>query len=582
MKKIFRLAGAEFNKIFYRPSIFILTALLILTLVLSFTMYKPTQNNTQLSYTANTVGGIYTEFTGTKNTINKSSIDSVFLNSKNKVEQDYISITQAQKLETLSNYVSSLNVYLNETLLDEQTKIYGPSTSDDLTLTQKSDLIDVFNTLKQKASNLLNYLAQDIKGNTLDFYLKVSEYDTMYKEIQKLYDNCPTDFSAYKTKANFSYLSNLLRSDYNLPQSRVIIGGLEKITIDSQVYNQLINQYYNDAVQTLNTKYFSDIETFYTANYDSKEESDINEINQLIAKYNSYAKMNSSVLENKFLLLRINDKTDTELTDLIGYTQVSKYQLNEQNLINDYLLDTEQFNYQFLTSFNYNSSSGSSTNAYDYTVYTMQILNVLIIIFTIFYACSTIAGDQSSGTMKMIAIRPYTRNKLFAGKYLSCVMFGVMLMLISSIASFVVGSIVYGLPMTNCLAVFNSSTIITINPILLLLIYLLSNVVNMLFYISLAMFMCLIFKSNTLSVFLTTIIYAIQIVVSGLVFNPILKYTVFGHFDLFKYFGNSQLGLFKFSILPDLDFTTSALVLGLFIVVFNSLSHLIFKKRDIT
>ena len=65
-------------------------------------------------------------------------------------------------------------------------------------------------------------------------------------------------------------------------------------------------------------------------------------------------------------------------------------------------------------------------------------------------------------------------------------------------------------------------------------------------------------------------------------FNPILKYTVFGHFDLFKYFGNSQLGLFKFSILPDLDFTTSALVLGLFIVVFNSLSHLIFKKRDIT
>ena len=35
MKKVFRLANAEFNKIFLRPSIFILTAFLIVSLIVS-------------------------------------------------------------------------------------------------------------------------------------------------------------------------------------------------------------------------------------------------------------------------------------------------------------------------------------------------------------------------------------------------------------------------------------------------------------------------------------------------------------------------------------------------------------------
>ena len=64
MKKIFRLAIAEFNKIFYRPSIFILTALLIAALVASGFMFKPTTNTTKLNYASNNVEGIYSIFVG--------------------------------------------------------------------------------------------------------------------------------------------------------------------------------------------------------------------------------------------------------------------------------------------------------------------------------------------------------------------------------------------------------------------------------------------------------------------------------------------------------------------------------------
>ena len=581
MKKVFRLASAEFNKIFYRPSIFILTALLIITLVLTNLLYNPSQNTTKLGYSAVNVNGVYREFLNSNNTINKNSIDASFDALYNEIDEQFDSITMDDKLTNLTNRVTSLYTYLSETIHEEQTAIYGPSDSSNLTSSQREQLIQVFLRLKNMSSDLLSYLPQ-LKAQTLNFYFTNDQYDTIYNEVTQLYEATPQNYDAYRTKEDFFFFLNTLRSSYTLTSSRQIVGSLERLEIDVDTYNELVEKYYTQAKQNLQNIYYSQIETFLDEHYESTDQEDLDQINEYIAQYYSYTQMNMTVFENKFTLIRINKKSDTELSSLIGYTQVSKYALNEQNSIYDYLLENNDFPYNYLSSFNFNVASGTTSNAYDYTVYSMQILSVLIIVFTVFYACSSIAGDQSNGTMKMIAIRPYTRNKLFTGKYLSCVMFGIMLMLISTVASFIVGAIMYGVPMTQCLVVFNSSAVISIHPILLLFIYLLSLFVNLLFYISLAMFICLLFKSNTLSVFLTSSLYAVQIVLCGLVGGAWLKYTPFGHFDLFKYFGNSHLGMFSMNILPDANFMISAIVLGLLIVIFNSISHLIFKTRDIT
>lgn len=586
MKKVFRLASAEFNKIFYRPSIFILTALLIITLILTNIVYSPTQNTTKLSYSGNSVNAIYQEFYNTRNTINKASIDRQFdENYKNiKIQYNSIELSQETSLDTLISKIYQIDSGGSSAYSD----LFDSIKDQQISSSQTNNIEPLSNALielKDTSSKLLDYLAT-IKNNAnekpLNYFFTTSQYNTIYKEVERLYDAIPQNFDGYKTAKDYIDLANTIRQNYTLSSSRKIVANLEEFSIDYDTYDELIQKYYKDAKQTLINVYNTQIETFLNEHFESTNEEDIAQMNEYIAQYYSYADMNMTVLTNKFMLLRIGDKSDTELDSLIGYTEVSKYALNEQNTIYDYLLDNNNFQYNYLTSFNYGKASGATSNAYDYTVYSMQILSVLIIVFTIFYACSSIAGDQSSGTMKMIAIRPYTRNKVFTGKYLSCVMFGLMLIIISTVASFVVGAIMYGAPMSQCLVVFNSSSAITIHPILLLFVYLLSIFVNLLFYISLAMFICLLFKSNTLSVFLTTILYATQVVLSGLVGSAWLKYTPFGHFDLFKYFGNSKLGMFSMNILPDSDFLTSALVIGLMIVVFNSLAHLIFKRRDIT
>lgn len=575
MKKIFNLANAEFNKIFYRPSIFILTALLIIILVLTNLLYSPTQKTTKLSYSGQSVSSVYQEFKNTNNTINISSIKDEIENNYKAIDSQFDSIVKDDKLNNLQDRVYAVYSYITNDLKEDQISASTGGTE---------KFVKIFTELKEMCSNLLSYLAA-LKGETLNFYFTQSQYNKVYDEVEELYEVIPSknDFDAYRTADDFIDLANTIRRNYTLSSARQIVSSLEKIEIDVDNYLELTKKYYTDAKQTLNDIYNTQIENFVheEGKFESTDENDIAQLNEYIAQYYSFATMNMTVFSNKFMLLRIGEKSDTELRDLIGYTEVSKYALNEQNEIFDYLLEKGDFEYNYLSSFNYNSSSGATSNAYDYTVYSMQILSILIIVFTIFYACSSIAGDQTSGTMKMIAIRPYTRNKLFIGKYVSCLMFGIMLMLICTIASFVVGSIMYGLPMSQCLVVFNASSVISIHPILLLFIYLISLVVNLLFYISLAMFICLLFKSNTLSVFLTTIIYATQVVLNGLVGSAWLKYTPFGHFDLFKYFGNSKLGMFSMNILPDSDFLISAIILGLMIVVFNSISHLIFKRRDI-
>lgn len=575
MKKIFNLANAEFNKIFYRPSIFILTALLIIILVLTNLLYSPTQKTTKLSYSGQSVSSVYQEFKNTNNTINKYSIDDEIENNYTTIDSQFDSIVKDDKLNNLQDRVYAVYSYITNDLKEDQISASTGGTE---------KFVKIFTELKEMCSNLLSYLAT-LKGETLNFYFTQSQYNKVYDEVEELYEVIPSknDFDAYRTADDFIDLANTIRRNYTLSSARQTVSSLEKIEIDVDNYLELTKKYYTDAKQTLNDIYNTQIENFVNeeGKFESTDENDIAQLNEYIAQYYSFATMNMTVFSNKFMLLRIGEKSDTELRDLIGYTEVSKYALNEQDEIFDYLLEKGDFEYNYLSSFNYNSSSGATSNAYDYTVYSMQILSILIIVFTIFYACSSIAGDQTSGTMKMIAIRPYTRNKLFIGKYVSCLMFGIMLMLICTIASFVVGSIMYGLPMSQCLVVFNASSVISIHPILLLFIYLISLVVNLLFYISLAMFICLLFKSNTLSVFLTTIIYATQVVLNGLVGSAWLKYTPFGHFDLFKYFGNSKLGMFSMNILPDSDFLISAIILGLMIVVFNSISHLIFKRRDI-
>ena len=582
MKKVFKLATAEFNKIFYRPSIFILTALLIITLIVSNFYFKPTSSVTKLTYTGENVSSVYSQFISpstSNGVINKTTIDKALDDKKAELDDTYYNIVSVDKYQEFNDKVLYLKTYYENEFLQQLILITSMSENEFLSK-EKTNTETKFKQLKTLCSDLTSYLASSIKNSKLNFYIEQSNYDAIYNTILNLHDDIPISFTSYK-QSDYIGRAETIRNKYDLAKIDEVVNSLEKIQLKAEDFLSIIDTYYTKPVEALQTSYMPVIDELYEETKSSNSQEDIDAINEAIAQYYSYANINLTVLTNKFMLLHIGDKTDTQLKTLVGFSEVSKYKLYEEIQLCQYLLDNSQYDYNYLTTFNFNTSSGLNTNAYDYTFFSMQILSVLIIIFTIFYACSTIAGDQSSGTMKMIAIRPYSRNKLFSGKYLSCLMFALLLLIVSFVASLIVGIVSYGITLAPCLVVFNSSTVVAISPILMMSIYFLSLLLNIIFYISLAMFLSLICKSNTLSVFLTSIIAILGIILNGLIGSVWLKFFPLAHLDLFKYFGNSKLGIFSNFILPDTSFVLSFGVIFGLIIFMNIFSHIIFKRRDI-
>ena len=592
MKKVFKLAFAEFNKIFYRPSIFILTALLIIVLVVSNFYFKPTSTVNKLGYVAENVEGVYQQFTSSSTSANvttKATIDKYVADTKKEIDESYYNLVSIDKYQDLTDQVLVITTYYEKQFINELLYIVK-LTPAEFNSTRKTRTIAIFNEFRTKCSDLTNFLASEIKDTKLNFYMSQADYDFIYSKFLNLHDDLLADYSTYSLQ-DFISRAEILRNKYKsflegkdaqtISEISQKLNSFEKIELDATLFKAMIDTYYTEPVEKLQKIYAKNIADVYAQIATSNQQEDMDKLNDVIAQYYSYANMNMTILKNKFTLYHIGNKSDTDLKELVGFSEVSKYKLTEQVQTYQYLLDNGKFDYEYLTSFNFNVTSGESANVYDYTFFTMQILSLLITIFTIFYACSSIAGDQSTGTMKMIAIRPYSRNKIFSGKYLSCFLFALLLLIVSFVASFVVGAVSYGITFAPCLIVFNSTVVAEISPLIILALYFLSLAFNVLFFISLAMFLSLICRSNTLSVFLTSIILIVGIVLNGLVSGVWLKYLPLAHLDLFKYLGNSKLGLFSNNILPDSNFVMSfGIVFGI-IVFMNIFSHIIFKHRDI-
>ncbi|MBO7508209.1 MAG: ABC transporter permease [Clostridia bacterium] len=237
------------------------------------------------------------------------------------------------------------------------------------------------------------------------------------------------------------------------------------------------------------------------------------------------------------------------------------------------------------------SPSNIAVNGFDYSYYALKLCAFFITVYIVVLAAGTIAGEQSAGTLKLLAIRPYTRNKLLSAKILATFAIGAILLFVSSIASLVIGGVTYGFNFTNVLAVFNSTMAFSISPALLYFVALLSIFVEVMFYALLSVFISTVFKSNIGAVSISTLIFFISLVLNTLAVNaPLLGLLPFVNVNFFKYFGsaflpNSGNKLISQILTPTVfagsTFWSSFIIYMVTIIVITIVTHLIFKKRDI-
>lgn len=586
MKKIFRMANAELNKIFMRPSMFILATVLIIALVLSFAIFKPTSVNTKYTYQLNNTTSMFLKFES-----EYEALEENLINAKKNIDE-YLSISNDtyDKLKALSQATKSQfydHVYLAVVQMKKDKEYPAPI--------EKQPVIDEFKIFDQKVGELKEFLLVNVKNKDINFFIPNADFENIYNTVKNLDDAIPSssDLSNFST-TQIVDRQNLIMESFNLENLNAKIHSFEKIEIDITKLEELLNTYYypniiETSVSGITTythtgkllALYEDIQTYYYANIDSADEEIVKGLNERIAKFYDYIQICRALIENNFELMRIGSKTDDQIVTFNGFSGVSIYNLNLEIATSKYFFDNNTFGYEYLKPFNFGVNSGVETNCFDFVFFAMQILSALITLFVIFFASSAISGEQNSGTLKMAAIRPYTRNKIYSGKFIACFNVALILLLVGFIASFAVGIATFGFTSTNALVVINASTVLTMSPIVLILIFFLNLLIDIVFYISLALLISMLIKPTTISTAITSAIFIASTIISGTVTASWIRFIPSTHLGLFKFFTNSNTGLFSFSIVPNVNMIMSGLIVVLSIIIFDLFGRFLFTRKNI-
>lgn len=570
--KIFRLARAELNKLFQRPAIFLMAGFLVVALVLVSFFYNPTlRTDTRISYQGANTTEIHTQFQAEKTTIIaelSSLVDEINT-------ETYNINNNSSRLDELKNLIANAEGALED--------FHSELLKDSKNINNMRSKLEVYKT---RVLNIQTFLST-IETN-IDFFITTGQLNTLKSFFERLNNDIPSNTTNY-TVDNMVELGNFLVLNRNFSDHVYpTLNALKEITLDVTEVNRLVEQYYNNIAVGENSRlslYENQIEEYYLAHIGSSEEEDMQELNDMFSNYKSIVLMAKECLDNSFTLLKVNDISNATLSSYVGFSDLNKYTLEEALTKNTYLLDNGKFDKDFANNFNFGTTAGFTTTAYDFTIYAMQILTFIIAVFCLFFGAGLIAGEFTGKTMKMLAIRPYTRNKIYLGKLLACVAFMLILLLISFVASFVVGAILYGVDLPNVLLIINATSATVVHPMVVMLIYLASSILNLLFYISLALLLSVVFRSSTVAVLTSFIVYVVTILCNMLMVTVSwFKWLPIAHLDIFKYFGgaSSTGGFLTFNTIIDANLWLSfGYILGI-ILVFNLASLIVFKKRNIT
>lgn len=570
--KIFRLARAELNKLFQRPAIFLMAGFLVVALVLVSFFYNPTlRTDTRISYQGANTTEIHTQFQAEKTTIIaelSSLVDEINT-------ETYNINNNSSRLDELKNLIANAEGALED--------FHSELLKDSKNINNMRSKLEVYKT---RVLNIQTFLST-IETN-IDFFITTGQLNTLKAFFERLNNDIPSNTTNY-TVDNMVELGNFLVLNRNFSDHVYpTLNALKEITLDVTEVNRLVEQYYNNIAVGENSRlslYENQIEEYYLAHIGSSEEEDMQELNDMFSNYKSIVLMAKECLDNSFTLLKMNDISNATLSSYVGFSDLNKYTLEESLTKNTYLLDNGKFDKDFANNFNFGTTAGFTTTAYDFTIYAMQILTFIIAVFCLFFGAGLIAGEFTGKTMKMLAIRPYTRNKIYLGKLLACVAFMLILLLISFVASFVVGAILYGVDLPNVLLIINATSATVVHPMVVMLIYLASSILNLLFYISLALLLSVVFRSSTVAVLTSFIVYVVTILCNMLMVTVSwFKWLPIAHLDIFKYFGgaSSTGGFLTFNTIIDANLWLSfGYILGI-IFVFNLASLIVFKKRNIT
>ncbi|MFD0589834.1 ABC transporter permease [Paenibacillus sp. GCM10027627] len=200
------------------------------------------------------------------------------------------------------------------------------------------------------------------------------------------------------------------------------------------------------------------------------------------------------------------------------------------------------------------------------------VLTMLVTIFSVIVAAGTVAEEFSTGTIKLLLIRPWSRSKILLSKYIACLLFSLLLTLFLLASILLVNGILFG--GWNVVKHLGDETTIPGFEYILKFygLYFLSSIIT----VTISFMLSTIFRSNALAIGIALFMELIMnnvLMLLQLIEKKWVDYLIFSHLSLIQYVSGSSINGYTLGF--------SLAVLGVYYVIFIAVTWLIFTKRDV-
>ncbi|HJV16467.1 MAG TPA: ABC transporter permease [Bacillales bacterium] len=198
-------------------------------------------------------------------------------------------------------------------------------------------------------------------------------------------------------------------------------------------------------------------------------------------------------------------------------------------------------------------------------------------LFTIIISAGIVASEFNWGTVKLLLIRPISRMKILASKYVTVLLFALLTLAILFVFSAIVGGILFRFPeQSSSYLSYVAGKVTEQNMVVHLLIYYGLNSINMIMLATMAFMISSVFRNSSLAIGLS-----IFLLFTGAQFTQLIslkfswaKYILFANTDLMQYFEGTPL-------VEGMTVGFSTTMLLIYFLIFQFLAFYIFKKRDV-
>ncbi len=580
--KILRLISAEVKRLMLKPGIFVLTAVFVLSVGFANIIYDPEEREMDtIDISGADVSAIYTTFQNQNLNVYNGAVTDL---------QDYLDFCISFEKKNVDDEGNTIDANPFDVAVVTKDDLITLKTTADTTYNLYKNAINLnaglleLNTKKTNLRTALENLYDDYiaAGNATNkaFFVKTAATDPFEANMNRFIALIP---EADQTEEQHQTIAENLRDSKFISVIDTFLDDLYEPVLEQEFTADLTTDYLTETNTRLSAL-TSDMDTFVLDNGTSATDEDKAKINAMFSKYKATINQAESIINNSLSLSMLNEFTNAEINEFEDYAEYNVYDTKEDLLLNKAMYDNEDFYYNYSSALNIFTTSNEKINAFDFTVYALEYLGFIIILYLITISAGSIVGEEASGTLKMLAVRPIKRSKIFNGKMITNIVLAALLVAVGTAAAFAAGTVLFGINTTTIVTIFNASTVITMAPYEMLILYAASLFIKVVFYIILAMFVAMITRSSIIGSSLTYLAYFSTFILGG--------YAIGSSALIYKILPMSGTGLFKY-ISPNFASTLEAVVIndfGLYaalisLVLYSGamwiLSLTIFKRRDL-